>query len=293
MKVSIGIPFYNAGLYFAEAINSVLKQSYKDFELILLDDGSTDNSLSIAYSFDDPRIKVESDGENKGLPTRLNQLISMSSGSFIARMDADDVISSTRIQKQVDFLNLNPSMDFVSTGICSVNENNHVAGYRNFNPLCPRPFIAADVIFGRVNIAHATIMARSSWYNRNTYNINAKLMEDYELWINAAMQSDLAVGFIHEPLYFYREASSISSKKAIKAYINQYQLIYYQYFEQLTLLQKIHFTLLTATKIGLTASLNLLGLNKILFKIRNKKTSQLKDKLKALQTEFNILREKK
>ena len=77
MKVSIGISFYNAEQFLPFAINSVLNQTFRDFELILLDDGSTDNSLKIAQSYSDSRIRIVSDGENHGLAYRLNQLVNI------------------------------------------------------------------------------------------------------------------------------------------------------------------------------------------------------------------------
>ena len=91
MAITIGIPFYNAEAYLADAIRSVFAQTYEDWELILIDDGSTDNSLAIARSVDDPRVRVYSDGKNKKLASRLNELTQLATYEFIARMDADDV----------------------------------------------------------------------------------------------------------------------------------------------------------------------------------------------------------
>ena len=101
MKVTVGIPFYNAGKDFHTAIASVLNQTHQNIELILVNDGSTDESLSIAQSFSDKRITIIDDKLNKGLPARLNQIIDLAQGEYIARMDADDVISADRISKQV------------------------------------------------------------------------------------------------------------------------------------------------------------------------------------------------
>ncbi|MCW1511070.1 glycosyltransferase family 2 protein, partial [Acinetobacter baumannii] len=97
--ISIGIPFYNAENFLANAIQSVINQSFKDWELILVDDGSTDKSLDIAREFEkkDNRIKVISDGLNLKLPARLNQIITISKYDFIARMDADDIMHPDRL----------------------------------------------------------------------------------------------------------------------------------------------------------------------------------------------------
>ena len=99
--VTIGIPFYNASQFLEYAIKSVINQTYTNWELILVDDGSTDDSLSIARSFNDQRIKILSDGVNKGLVSRLNEIILNSRGSYIARMDADDIMHFERIEKQI------------------------------------------------------------------------------------------------------------------------------------------------------------------------------------------------
>ena len=108
--VTIGLPFYNAEKYLALAIESVLQQTYTNWELLLLDDGSTDNSLSIAQSYaqKDSRIKVISDGKNKNLATRLNELPSLAQGLYLARMDADDIMHSARIVKTIISIESSP-----------------------------------------------------------------------------------------------------------------------------------------------------------------------------------------
>lgn len=289
MKISVGIPFYNAGEYFKDAIQSVLSQSFADFELILLDDGSTDDSLSIARSFSDKRIRVLSDGENKGLPARLNQLIDISRGEYIARMDADDLILPDKFEKQVALLDGQPHIQLVTTGLCSITNENKVLGYRLARGTNHEKYTVSDVIFGKADIAHATIMARKSWYYLNRYNEEAKLMEDYQLWIDAAINNSLNVGYLQEPLYFYREQSSVSSAKAINAYKNQFKLILSNYFSYLSAPHKIKFTALTALKILIVFSLNIIGKSNKLLKLRNNKTKQNLQKLNTLQEKLNAL----
>ena len=96
--ISVGIPFYNSEKYLADAIKSVLAQTFQNWELILVDDGSTDNSLETAREFEkqDSRIRVISDGKNKKLPARLNQIIAESKGEYIARMDAESFAETNR-----------------------------------------------------------------------------------------------------------------------------------------------------------------------------------------------------
>jgi len=289
MKVSIGIPFYNAGLFLKHAINSVLQQDFIDFELILLNDGSSDDSLKIAKSFNDKRIRVISDGKNRGLPARLNELIELSQGEYIARMDADDVISTKKIAQQVNFLDASPNINIVSTGMCSITNNNQVIGYRVANNLDNASPSIATAVFGKMDIAHATIMARKSWYQRNYYNTNAKLMEDYQLWVDAVIKQDLAVGYIRTPLYFYREESSISPNKAIKAYINQFRIVLSLYFTHLTMSEKIKFSLLTGIKVATVFLLNLVNNSNYLLQLRNKNTLQDPVVLSKLQKELDTI----
>src|SRR5438309_10301144 len=91
VSVSIGIPFLNARRFLADAVRSVFAQTCDDWELLLVDDGSTDGSLDVVRSIDDPRVRVISDGTNRGLCARLNQIASLARGKYLARMDADDL----------------------------------------------------------------------------------------------------------------------------------------------------------------------------------------------------------
>ncbi|MFN4149651.1 MAG: glycosyltransferase family 2 protein [Candidatus Sericytochromatia bacterium] len=225
MFVTIGIPFYNAELYLAHAIKSVISQSIETWELILIDDGSTDKSLSIAMSFaqKDSRIRVIFDGQNKRLPARLNQIIQEAKYDYIARMDADDLISPLRLEKQLKFLEKNQEYDLVSTGILSLKNDLSLMGYRATAK--NKNIDLQDAILGTTGIIHASILARKSWCLRNLYNENNKLAEDYELWLQAFLKNDLKVGFIEEPLYYYREDQNIKLEKLLMAYSTQMEII--------------------------------------------------------------------
>lgn len=223
--ISIGIPIYNAESYLADAIKSVLAQTYPYWELILIDDGSTDNSLKIAKDFakNDKRIRVLSDGKNKKLAARLNQIIDESSYDYIARMDADDLMALDRLEKQVNFLEKNPNTDLVSTGILSIRNNLQLVGSRITNS--NKKISLEDVILGDTGIIHASIIARKSWYIRNRYNEKLVIAQDYALWLHAFLKNDLKVGFIEEPLYFYREEQNIRLDKMLRAYDTQILII--------------------------------------------------------------------
>lgn len=222
--ISIGIPIYNAEDFLADAINSIIAQSYTNWELILIDDGSKDKSLEIAKTFEsqDNRIRVISDGVNKKLPARLNQIIYEANGDYIARMDADDMVHSERLAKQLDFLQSNPEFDLVSTSLISIKNNNEIIGIRTY---LPKQITKKDALLGQAGIVHASILAKKSWYQRNLYNEVNALAEDYELLLTAAINNDLKVGFLPEYLYYYREESSATKKKMLKGYNTQMQII--------------------------------------------------------------------
>lgn len=222
--VTIGIPIYNAEPYLEDAIKSILVQSYHNWELILVDDGSKDNSLRIAkqYEQQDTRIRVISDGINKKLPARLNQIICEARGDYIARMDADDMMHSERIAKQLNFLQCNPQFDLVSTSLISIKNNNEIIGIRTY---LPKQITKKDALLGQSGILHASILAKKAWCQRNLYNEVNALAEDYELWLSAAIKDDIKVGFLPEYLYYYREESSATKQKMLKGYNTQTQII--------------------------------------------------------------------
>jgi glycosyltransferase involved in cell wall biosynthesis len=117
MKVSCIIPFYNSEKYFEETIQSVLAQTFKDFELILVDDSSTDGSKAIADKYQklDPRIVVTSNKYEKGISGARNSGLDIAKGEYIANLDSDDISLPTRFEKQVQFLDANPDIGVVGT----------------------------------------------------------------------------------------------------------------------------------------------------------------------------------
>ena len=214
--VSIGIPFYNAEAYLLDAIRSVFAQTHTDWELILVDDGSTDRSLEIARSIDDPRVRIYSDGLNRRLGARLNEITRLAQYDVVARMDADDLMARDRIEKQLYVLAADPAVDLVSTGICSIQDDGTPVGIRcvpagyRLNP--------ASVLAGRTGIVHASVVGRRTWFRRNPYDETLPIAEDANLWVRALAQDDLNVRFLSEPLYYYREDGNVTIEKLLANY---------------------------------------------------------------------------
>lgn len=223
MPVSIGIPFYNAERFLASAIRSVFAQSISEWELLLVDDGSTDSSLDIAQSVRDPRVRVMSDGRNMKLAYRLNQISAESSHEYVARMDADDLMAPMRLEKQRAVLDSNPEIQLVSAGICSITDDGEPIGVRcgTGNP----QVTGRHLLLGRCGIAHAAIVGRKSWLIRNPYDVSLSLAQDYELWLRTFSRRDLNVHVVNEPLYYYRETGNVQARKLLKAYKQQRALM--------------------------------------------------------------------
>ena len=214
--ISIGIPFYNAEATLLDAVRSVFAQTHEDWELILVDDGSTDRSLEIAHSIDDPRVRVYSDGKNKRLATRLNEMRHLVSTDYMARMDADDLMSPTRLARQLEVLVVNPEVDLVSTGVCSLKDDYEPMGVRCVAPghsIHPRGLLG-----GHSGIVHASVLGRKAWFERNPYKEDLVISQDTNLWVRAYSRDDLRIAFVPEPMYYYREDGSVSPRKLLLAY---------------------------------------------------------------------------
>lgn len=207
--ITVAIPFYNAEKFLAKAIDSVLNQTYKDFELILLDDGSTDSSLNIAekYAKLDGRIKVYSDGFNKNLGYRLNQIPALVKTEYLARMDADDVMHPMKLEKQLEILEKRDDIDVLGTNAFTINSDNKVVGIR-MQP-------SQDIVKVK-SFIHPTIMARTQWFLDNPYDVDAVRMEDAELWFRTSHRYSFYV--TKEPLFFYREFGCDYYKKYFATY---------------------------------------------------------------------------
>lgn len=219
--VTIGLPFYNNEATLDLAIKSVLAQTYNNWELILLNDGSTDNSLNIAKQFNDSRIKLVYDGQNKGLIYRLNQIATLATGKYLARMDADDLMQPTRIENQMRLLLNDSTLDLVDTGAYSINENGLPTGKRGLEDINTNP----KHILTHAMLLHASVVGKTSWFLNNPYDKNFLRAEDYELWCRTFSFSKFAR--VKEPLYIVREGkinvkNYLKSSQTIRSIIKKY-----------------------------------------------------------------------
>lgn len=212
-KVSVVMSVFNGEKYLHKAIQSVLEQTYDNFEFIIINDGSTDNSESIARSFNDQRIKIIS-RENKGLVKSLNEGMAMATGKYIARMDADDICDIYRLEKQLNYLEKNNDIDLCGTWAMAIDDADKIIDKYDYPPLAHHE-IKKHLLFHNAFI-HPSIMFRRGIVEKvGGYSDNYKYIEDYELWtriLRACKSANLP-----EYLLQYRiNQSGITRSKNIK-----------------------------------------------------------------------------
>lgn len=207
--VSVILPVYNCPLYVGQAIESVLNQTFADFELIVLDDGSTDETPTVLKRYFEPRIRHITQ-TNRGLAETLNRGIKLSRGRYIARQDQDDVSRPERFARQVAFLDAHPMCALVGTWAeiwCDNERTNRVHAHPSdgarlkFELLLNNPFVHSSVMIRRSVLDQVGVYCT---------DLNRQPPEDYELWSRIARSFDVAN--IPEILHAYREVGSSMSR---------------------------------------------------------------------------------
>ncbi len=205
--VTIGISCFNVEKYIDFAIKSIINQTYKDWELILIDDGSNDGTLEKLLKYKSEKIKVIADGKNLGLSKRLNQITEQSNSKYICRMDADDIMLPERLEKQIRYMEENPGIDVVGSGAYSIDTNNKIEGLR----FGLQSNVSFDVLFYSNYFIHPTVLGKRTWFLKNKYLGGRS--EDFELWLRSFNHSKFHN--LNQPLLFYREGGIPYLKKAI------------------------------------------------------------------------------
>lgn len=197
--VTVAMSVHNSASTLEAAVRSILWQTFSDWELILIDDGSTDQTVQLLSQFDDARIHVVKgkDGQ-KGLATRLNECIDLARGKYVARMDADDVAYPERFERQVQYLEAHPDVDLLGHGAVLFKEAGQVFGVypivSEHEDICRRPWWGFP-------LAHPTWMGKYSWFVRYRYTDNLTKGQDQELLLRSyrtsrfAALSDILLGY--------------------------------------------------------------------------------------------------
>ncbi len=198
--VTIALPVYNGAATLAMAIRSILQQSFQDWELIILDDASTDHGLEVMRSFADPRIRLVAGEENIGLSARLNMAVGMSKGTYFARMDQDDISFHERIEMQLEFLQLHPEIDLLGTNIAVFDDLYSLQGKLSIcekhEDICAKPW-------GGFYLPHPTWMGRVNWFKAHRYLSLSDGAEDQNLLLRSYYDSRFAC--LNTVLLCYRQ----------------------------------------------------------------------------------------
>lgn len=187
------------------AVRSTLRQTMGDFELILLDDGSTDSSLEYARSLEDPRVRVISDGLNLKLNIRLNQIVDLAKGEFFCRMDADDIMMPKRLERQIEICRRKTNEKYViGSKAITIDSKNNIIGIRKVRKSIKNSYQA------RTAFIHPTVLAKTNWFRENRYNEEFVFhrSQDAELWLRTWKTTEFVI--LEEPLLFYRENDKIN-----------------------------------------------------------------------------------
>jgi glycosyltransferase involved in cell wall biosynthesis len=207
--ITVLMPVYNGERHLAEAIDSILAQNYRDFEFIIINDGSTDGSESIILSYSDPRIRYVKNETNIRLIATLNKGLDLARGKYIARMDADDISLPKRFSEQLAFLEQNPDVGVVGTWFNSFGSVDSIVKY---------PTNDSDIKYMALYqcpFCHPSVMLRASTIRDNAlrYSMDYPHAEDYEFWLQMARVSKLSN--LPKVLFKYRiHQESISKKEA-------------------------------------------------------------------------------
>lgn len=233
-QLSVILSVYNGADYLRAAVDSILSQTFRNFELILINDGSTDSSKEIIESYDDPRIRLINQ-ENHGLVFSLNRGFSLAAGEYIARMDADDISSPSRLEKQMEVISSKPEVAVVGSFFSYIDEeDNHL------DTVMASPTKDIDIkrsLYVANPLAHgSTLIRKSVWKAVGGYIDTYKSTEDFELWRKIADLPKTKFAIVPEVLYWYRinpngiskRGEEIQQKNAEKIIQEQWKKPYFK-----------------------------------------------------------------
>src|SRR3989344_5299300 len=219
-KISVIMSVYNGMPFLKEAVESILKQTYKDFEFIIVDDASTDGTWNYLKSIKDKqslrssqvaglkRIKLIKNSKNLGLAASLNKALKFAKGEYIARMDADDISLPKRFEKQIKFLLKNPSIDLCGTWANLVDAKGKIICDKKYPT---QPGKVKRAITWYTAVIHPTYMAKKSFFKKmEGYRLDYDFAEDYDLLARA--KNKFKIANVGEKLFLWRLADQRRSR---------------------------------------------------------------------------------
>lgn len=214
--VTVLMPVHNGETYLRSAIESILSQTFSNFEFLIINDGSSDKSVDIIESYKDERIRLIHNESNLGLPATLNKGIDLTQGKYIARMDCDDVSLPNRLKKQVSYMQAHPEIGILGTNCQMIGPQDQPGKHSDYPT--KHGFIRWRLAFGSF-LAHPTVMMRTDILRRLGGYRMLDVAQDYDLWQRAAWETRLAC--LPQPLLKLRYNPSSSSRtKQEQVYIN-------------------------------------------------------------------------
>jgi glycosyltransferase involved in cell wall biosynthesis len=217
-KISVLMPVYNAEKHLVQAIESVLNQTFRDFELIMLDDGSTDNSLEIIkyYASIDHRCKIYS-RQNKGIILSRNELIGHAKAEIVANMDADDICLPLRLEKQYEYLQLHPECVVVTSPVTLIDDDGLTIS-KYWNHLTHEEIDQGNLAGGGAFICNpASTIRKAALIKAGEYRLGFECAEDIDLFLRIAELG--RIGVVPEVLFKYRQhLSSVGYAKSKKQF---------------------------------------------------------------------------
>ncbi len=205
--VSICTPVYNCEKTLAITVRSILQQSFEDWEMLIIDDGSSDKTVEVARGIDDSRVRLIADGLHRGIAYRRNQAIEMSRGKYFALMDGDDVSYPERFERQVQYLEKNSHIDLLGSGVLVFKGSGLVLGTHrvrlSHRDICERPWAG-------FHFAQPTWTGKLEWFRAHRYRTRLARAEDQDLLLRTYKTSRFAA--LPDILVGYRE-ESVSLRK--------------------------------------------------------------------------------
>lgn len=222
LLLSVIMPVHNGSSYLVDSIKSVLIQNYSNFELIIINDGSTDNSEKIIKEFNDERIKLISNKKKSGIVYSLNKGLNISRGKFIARMDSDDICTKNRFMSQVNFLLKNQEIGLCSGHILKIDSSGKVLSKVNF-PISDKD-CNMHFLFGNPIVHPAAMFKKDLALEVGGYSIGSEPAEDLDLWLKISSKSKIAN--LNKVLLHYRIHEQNYSSVKYNIYFEKLDLVY-------------------------------------------------------------------
>lgn len=222
--VTVGVALYNHEKYIVKCLESIVKQSYRNIELIIIDDGSPDNSFTIAKDYLESQVFNKNykiiTRPNKGMCNTLNEIAKLSNGKYISFIGSDDFWFLNKIEEQVEYLENNPDIILVHSNSIKVDSSNNETGFLDYSSKINNGNIYESIIYGKGGINTPSHLYRTSIYEEIGYYDNTLKFEDTDFWLRLTKKFN--IGYINKNHSYYRwHGENLSNSKNILKFYNE------------------------------------------------------------------------